>query len=474
MGFVFYDTETTGTDTSFDQILQFAAIHTDFQFNELDRLEIRCHLLPHIVPAPGAMRVTKVSVAQLGDKSFDSHYAMVCKIRQKLLSWSPALFIGYNSIQFDEHLLRQAFYKTLHPPYLTNSAGNSRTDALRIIQAASLFASNILAMPINDDGKFVFKLDKVAPLNGFDHARAHDALADVEATIFLCKMIAEKAPEVWSRFMQFSQKASVVDYLSAERIFCLTDFYFGKPYSWLVTEIGRNAEINTEHFVYNLAVDPEGLSDLSDDALRVRLSRSPKPVRRLKSNGCPMIAAAEDAPEIAGVAKFGFDELTRRADFLQGDEALREQIVAAFESSKEAKEPSAYVEEQLYDGFFSKPDELLMERFHLAPWEQRHAIVTRFSDPRLQTIGRQLIHVERPDLLPDQARLEHDRTAANRITSDEADLPWLTLPIAIAEIDTLLASADPTEVAFLQEHRDYLSQRLQNAMQILAASMPAT
>ncbi len=29
MSFVFYDTETTGTDTTFDQILQFAAILTD-------------------------------------------------------------------------------------------------------------------------------------------------------------------------------------------------------------------------------------------------------------------------------------------------------------------------------------------------------------------------------------------------------------------------------------------------------------
>ncbi|SHL68298.1 Exonuclease [Roseovarius marisflavi] len=27
--FIFYDTETTGTDTTFDQILQFAAILTD-------------------------------------------------------------------------------------------------------------------------------------------------------------------------------------------------------------------------------------------------------------------------------------------------------------------------------------------------------------------------------------------------------------------------------------------------------------
>ena len=33
MPFVFYDTETTGTDTDFDQILQFAAIKTDDELN---------------------------------------------------------------------------------------------------------------------------------------------------------------------------------------------------------------------------------------------------------------------------------------------------------------------------------------------------------------------------------------------------------------------------------------------------------
>ena len=37
--FVFYDTETTGTDTAFDQILQFAAIRTDENLRELDRFE---------------------------------------------------------------------------------------------------------------------------------------------------------------------------------------------------------------------------------------------------------------------------------------------------------------------------------------------------------------------------------------------------------------------------------------------------
>ena len=65
MTFVFYDTETTGTDTTFDQILQFAAILTDDNLNELDRFEIRCRLMPHVIPAPGALRVTKVRPRQI-------------------------------------------------------------------------------------------------------------------------------------------------------------------------------------------------------------------------------------------------------------------------------------------------------------------------------------------------------------------------------------------------------------------------
>ena len=36
MSFVFYDTKTTGANTAFDQILQFGAIMTDYELNELD------------------------------------------------------------------------------------------------------------------------------------------------------------------------------------------------------------------------------------------------------------------------------------------------------------------------------------------------------------------------------------------------------------------------------------------------------
>ena len=104
MAFVFYDTETTGTSTFFDQILEFAAIRTDDEFRELDRFHIRCRLLPHVIPSPRALRITQVAPATLIDSTLPSHYEMMTKIHEKLLSWSPANFVGFNSIQFDEDL----------------------------------------------------------------------------------------------------------------------------------------------------------------------------------------------------------------------------------------------------------------------------------------------------------------------------------------------------------------------------------
>ncbi len=84
MAFIFYDTETTGLETAFDQILQFAAIRTDDDLNELDRFDIRCRLMPYIVPSPGALRVTGVTPAMLTDPSLPSHYEAIRRIKEKL------------------------------------------------------------------------------------------------------------------------------------------------------------------------------------------------------------------------------------------------------------------------------------------------------------------------------------------------------------------------------------------------------
>ncbi|HWZ95139.1 MAG TPA: exonuclease domain-containing protein [Opitutaceae bacterium] len=464
MSLVFYDTETTGTETFFDQILQFAAIQTDEQLNEIDRFEIRCRLLPHVVPAPGAMSVTGAKVSQLTDPSFPSHYEMVRAIRAKLLSWSPALFTGWNSIKFDENLIRQALYKTLHNPYLTNSVGNSRSDIMRIVQACSLFAPDALSFPTDDNGQTVFKLDQIAPANGFIHDRAHDAMGDVEATIFLCRLLIEKAPHIWSSFMRFSTKAAVSDYITNEPVFCTSDFYFGRPYSYIVTTIGQNQENDAEWYVYDLSVDPESLLSFSVAQLTARIAQSPKPVRRVKSNAAPMLFPAEDAPVICKGRECGLEELERRAAMLQKDVTLRQRLISALESQKEGYPPSAHIEKQIYDGFVEKPDAILMDSFHEVAWPERHAIVEKFQDPRLKTIGRQLIHLERPDLLDKSTCRKHDLAAAKRLLGQGEDIPWLTLPKALEQLEEMLEGASGPELELLREHEQYLRKRHEQAL----------
>jgi exodeoxyribonuclease-1 len=114
----------------------------------------------------------------------------------------------------------------------------------------------------------------------------------------------------------------------------------------------------------------------------------------------------------------------------------------------------------------------LIERFHNIPWEERLELVAALKDRRLRKIGQRLIYLERPDLLPDLDRSKYDRAIALRIGRDEAEVPWLTLPRALADLDELLEEADPLEVPFLQEHRTHLASRLR--MATLALGAPAT
>jgi exodeoxyribonuclease-1 len=396
---------------------------------------------------------------------------MIRRVLEKFEEWSPALFVGYNSLGFDEHLLRHALYKTLHSPYFTNTKGNSRTDAMRMVQATSLLVPNAIAIPADEKGQATFKLDRVAPANGFKHEFAHDALADVEATIFLCQLASVRAPEIWSSFLRFSKKAAVTRYMASEPIFCLIDYYFGRPYSWLVTTAGCNTENTSELYVFDLAVDPTPLRGLSDAQLAARLRQSPKPLRSVRANSAPIIVPAGDAPPITAALRLGKGEIEGRRALL--NKGLLERIVRTFEATREKREPSIYVEQQLYDGFFTDADQQLLEQFHDVPWEKRSPIVDLLEDPRLQEIGRRLISVERPDLLSDADRAVRESTLAERVLGIDVRAPWLTLPKAIQEATELLLSDSGEEAELLLGHRQYLINWFKQAKSCLDAASPA-
>ena len=466
MNFVFYDIEATGLDKQFDQILQFAAIRTDVELNEIDRFETRCRLLPHIVPTLEALRVTQVSAEQLFDPALPSHYEAVTRIYERLQEWSPAIFIGYHSIRFDEELVRHEFYKNLFPAYLTNRSNNGRSDVMNVVMAVSLYESDAIIVPTDELGRQIFALEKVAASNGCSSGRAHDALGDSLSTLCLARLLSQKAPAIWSTFMRLSKKAAVRSYLIDELVVWLSRRHPKGFSSWRITRIGERENRNGQ-YVFTLDCDPEELSRMSDVDLVKRLARSPQPVRVVKANTAPILMPCGQVPANVRSGKIDTNESERRAKWLRDNESLCQRLIDSFEKNREKYPPGTHVEQQLYDRLICGDDEDRMKVFHRAPWEERVAIAKAFTDPRLRELGLRLIYFEHPEVLSIDTRSDMDVGMAARLAGDCENLPCVSLPKAIEEIEKRMTEDNPRERIFLDEHREYLAKRLDGARKIL-------
>jgi exodeoxyribonuclease-1 len=458
LSLIFYDTETTGTEKCFDQILQFAAIRTDDDLNELGRFEIRSRLAPHIVPSPVALSVTGISLEQLLDPSLPSQYEMTSAIRLELPGWCPSIFLAYNGHRFDEEFLRQAFWQCLHPPYLTNTGGSGRADVLKLMHAASFLYPGAIEIPFGDNGKPTFRLDRLAPANGFDHPNAHDALADVEAMIFLCRSVRERCPALWAALPRTAHKPAMTSFVMEQEVF-LAVSGGTNPTGTFLTRIGENPNQSGQMYCLDLATDWGALAILEKDALAKRLVRSPKPIKIVKTNSAQVLIPLDEVPEHAW-GDHTPEELLQLARTVRADHGAIERILAAMADGEITYEPSPHVEEQIYEGFPSRDDQRRMDAFHTAPWDERIGIAANFEDRRLRTLARRLIYAERPDLLADDVRREFEVALAKRMLGQsEAAGSWTTLDVALADAEKIIRGCGGDLASAIANVRDHLDAR---------------
>lgn len=452
MSFVFYDTETTGTKTSFDQILQFAAVKTDDNLNELESFEVRCRLLPHVVPAPGALLTNGLSPEMLIDESLPTHYRAIRRIREKLSSWSPAAFVGFNSISFDEELLRQSFFQTLHGPYLTNTGGNRRADVMRLAFAANILAPGSIVIP-KLDNKDTFKLAMLAPANGYAHNEAHEAKADVKATIHIAKLIRSVTPEIWKMMENFSRKSAVIDFVESRSAFLLSDWY-GKPFSYIVVPCGSNPKNPGQMVVFDLAYDPDVFKDRSVADLVKVMNSNNKAVRTFRANAQPILTDLESSPEHMLSSKISKSERERRAKAVDDDEEFRKKLCKAAELRFADEEKSPHIEDKIYDGF-ANADEPHMEKFHGVDWEERCTMLDGFGDERVKEFAHRLVYFEQPDALTAEKRAKLKAWMIEKISTTEK-VPWMTIPKALQEADKKLAADTGENTKALNDIKKFL------------------
>jgi exodeoxyribonuclease-1 len=456
--YVFYDTETSGLSRRFDQILQFGAILTDSDLNELERFEVRCQLRKHIIPAPGALKVTRISPNAMFDESLPTHYEAMVQIHSTLTRWSPAVFMGYNSLSYDEEMLRQAFYQTLQSPYVTNTGGNGRADVLRLMHATHILAPGVIEPVYGPKGNPSFRLEHLAPINGFAHQDAHDAMADVEATIHLAKCVLEEAPHVWDMMLMTSLKRETLQLLEHQKILILCGPQNG-GWSKPVTACGRHPEQDNQQLVFDLSQDPIQYSSMESDKLAKKIRGKNTPIRKVAANKQPILLSLEDAPEHIIPSDISYDELAERAETIKADIEFKDRVSALFfETGTDDVELSSEVEDQIYEGFASRADSALMETFHSSEWEERVGVLRELTDVRMQRLAQRLIYFERPELLSEKVQLAIANKISERLATLDENVKWRTLSSTHAELEKLKLSAKADEdVEFISVYEQWLS-----------------
>lgn len=219
------------------------------------------------MPSPDALLVTGVTPAMLEDQPL-SHLEMMAQIARIIVDCKPAMLIGYNTIRFDDEVLRQSFYQTLLPPYLAAMTGHGGPDVLTMLRAVVMLEPSAVAIPRDDAGKPIFKLDDVCRANSITLSEddAHDALADVRATRDLFALLLDRAPSTMATMLGYARKPGPLALLEPGEPVILGGTSHLTPVLPMISSPTNPAA----RVCIDLGQDPAGFIDLSAPELLAR------------------------------------------------------------------------------------------------------------------------------------------------------------------------------------------------------------
>src|SRR5690606_18661922 len=165
---------------------------------------------------PVSCRITGISPQLALDKGLCE--AEFCDRILQEFSEPGTCVSGYNSIRFDDELTRHLLYRNLHDPYEREwKHGNSRWDLIDVLRATRALRPDGIQWPDKEDGTPSFKLEELTRANGIPHADAHDALADVHATIAMARLVKQHQPRLYDYLYQLRSKHKVLPLLDLAR-----------------------------------------------------------------------------------------------------------------------------------------------------------------------------------------------------------------------------------------------------------------
>ncbi|MFS2058834.1 exodeoxyribonuclease I [Kosakonia cowanii] len=396
--FLFHDYETFGTSPALDRPAQFAALRTDADFTTIGEPEVfYCKPADDYLPQPEAVLITGIT-PQVARAKGENEAAFAKRIHD-LFTVPNTCVVGYNNVRFDDEVTRNIFYRNFYDPYAWSwQSHNSRWDLLDVMRACYALRPEGINWPENEEGLPSFRLEHLTKANGIEHSNAHDAMADVYATIAMAQLVKAKQPKLFAYLYSHRSKQKLATLIDVPQMKPLVHVsgMFGAARgntSW-VAPLAWHPENRNAVIMVDLAGDMSPLVELDADALRERLY-TPKselgddaavPVKLVHLNKCPVLAQAntlrpEDAERLGIDRQRCLDNLQILRDHPQ----VREKVLAIF-AEAEPFVPSENVDAQIYNGFFSDADRAAMKILLETEPRNLPALDITFADARIEKL----------------------------------------------------------------------------------------
>lgn len=443
--FLWHDYETFGTDTRRDRPAQFAALRTDAELMPIgEPTVVFCQPSDDMLPHPEACLITGISPQTARDRGLPENQ-FAARIHA-LMSQPNTCTVGYNNFRFDDEVTRFLFWRNFYEPYTREYAnGNSRFDLIDLMRMTAALRPEGLNWPQRDDGSPSFRLEDLAEANGMDTSRAHDALADVEATLGLARLVRKHQPRLWEWALKLRQKHVVADLLNRGEVLLHSSARL--PASQFATApvlpLAPHPDFAGQWIIWNLNVDPAPFMDQPADVL-ADLMWTPNadlpeglerlPVKLIRANRCPMISPMSvlnsDALERLGI---DLDAVNDRRKRLTQAIGFKQRLVQLFSSTGRGDNDP---ELALYDGFVPRGDQAVLARVRTMDASGLAGLSRPFQDERLNELLFRYRARLFPDSLADEERAAWQHWRQQRLINDPdlASIRWPEYQQRICEL----------------------------------------
>jgi exodeoxyribonuclease I len=429
MNLAIWDIESSSASTSWGSIIEVGGILVDPNFKELDRFNLRCRLPEGEIPQAMALIVNKTTVDLL-TKGNLSHYQMLGQLEAIFKKWSPAIFLGWSNIGFDDEMIRNEFFRGIRYPYITNATPNKRHDGLNIARGAHAVDESVLKTEINAKGNAVMKLESLARMNGFESSGAHSALFDAELTVKVLGLIKKNQPQTWDVFLRTANRTDTEIIVKKEKIFTLAEYHFGKNYKYVVAPLHPKHCIDNFNWgrAVDLKIDPTPLLNMSVSEIKSAIKKL-KFLKTIRSNKAPIILDASYGMQVEPYSNLDPNLIKERAKLVTTNEQFSKNILIALSENAEEKaqfnsQEDLLAEETIYKKFTPQKDTALFPKWHAASWKDKLILLDKFEDERMVSFGKKIIYQESPETLPADMLKAIKRGIAERILSDEKEKWW--------------------------------------------------